>query len=74
MIQLSSATIWACRINSSWVLKLPKLPSGVETDANWVGWKVGGTETMLLQPGRGDCSVGSVRSWQQGFSIQVDDE
>lgn len=41
MIQLSSATIWVCRINSSWVLKLPKLPSGVNTDVNWVGWNRG---------------------------------
>lgn len=42
MTQLSSATMWVCRVNSSWVLKLPELPSGVETNVNWVGWKLGG--------------------------------
>ena len=77
MTQLSSATIWAWGINASWVLKLPKVAiwsgdwcylGGMETGRG------GGAETMLLWRGRGDWSVGFVWSWQQGFSIQVDDE
>lgn len=69
----SSATMWVCRVNSSWVLKLPELPSGVETNVNWVGWKLGDRSHAAQLQGR-RLLCGSVWRWQQGFSIQVDDE